>query len=115
MRQIKFIDFREKVNTKYELLKNNTQNMSAHRAVLNREPFVTRNPELGISTNGEDPDEMLHNAAFRQGLHCLPRQNLSSEKEIQYFLEIITCNPLIYTMDHPDLIVCSFMENSIGP
>ena len=28
-------------------------------------------------------------------------------------LEIITCDPSIYTMDHPDLIVCGFMEDSI--
>ena len=32
--------------------------------------------------NSEDPDEMLHYAAFHQGLHCLLRQNQSSEKEI---------------------------------
>ena len=32
----------------------------------------------------ENPDEMPHKAAFHQGLHCLPRQNLSSEKEMQY-------------------------------
>ena len=31
-----------------------------------------------------------------------------------YFLEIITCDPSICTMSHPDLIVCSFIENSIG-
>ena len=34
--------------------------------------------------NSEDPDEMPHNAAFHQGLHCLPRQNRSSE--VKYFL-----------------------------
>ena len=28
-------------------------------------------------------------------------------------MEIITCDPLIYTIDHPDF-TCSFMENSIG-
>ena len=32
--------------------------------------------------NSEDPDEMLHKAAFHQGLHCLQRQNGSSETEI---------------------------------
>ena len=26
-----------------------------------------------ILTNSVDPDEMQHNAAFRQGLHCLPK------------------------------------------
>ena len=34
-------------------------------------------------TNSEDTDEMLHNAAFHQGLHCLLKQKLSSEKQIQ--------------------------------
>ena len=65
--------------------------------------------------DSEDPDEMLHNVAFHKGLHCFLRQNLSSEKEIQYFWEIITCDPSIYAMDYPDLFICSFMENSIGP
>ena len=30
-------------------------------------------------------------------------------------LEIITCDPSIYTMDHADIIVCGFLENSIDP
>ena len=34
---------------------------------------------------------------------------------MQYFLETITCDPSIYKLDHPDLIVCSFIDNSIGP
>ena len=32
-----------------------------------------------------DPDEMPNNAAFHQGRQSLLSQNLSSEKEIQYF------------------------------
>ena len=64
--------------------------------------------------NSADPDEMPHHAAFYQGLHCLLRQNGSSEKEIQYYLEIITCDPSIYLVDHPDLIVSSLIEISIG-
>ena len=36
-------------------------------------------------TKSENPDEMTHKAAFHQDLHCLPRQNLSSEKEIYIF------------------------------
>ena len=55
---------------------------------------------MGISTNSKNQDEM----------HCLLGQNRSSEKEI-YYLEIITCGPSKYTMDHPDLIVSNFMEN----
>ena len=34
-------------------------------------------------SNSNKSDEMQHYAAFRQGLHCLPRQYLSLEKEIQ--------------------------------
>ena len=40
---------------------------------------------MGTMANGEDPDEMLHNAAFHQGLHYLLRQKVFSEKEKQYF------------------------------
>ena len=40
----------------------------------------------------EDLDEMLHNAS------CLLKT-----KKLFFFCEIITCNPQIYTMDHPEL------------
>ena len=55
-----------------------------------------------------------NNAAFHRGLNCLLTQNQSSEKEMQYFLEVIMCAPSIYRIDHSDFIVCGFMENSIG-
>ena len=61
---------------------------------------------MGVFTNSTDPAEMLHNAAFHQGLYCLLRYNQSSEKRIQYFLEIITCDPSSYTLDHPHFILC---------
>ena len=69
---------------------------------------------MGTLANSEDTDEMLHNAAFHQGLYCLQRQNLSSGKEISYFLEIKTCDPSKYTMDHPMLTVSNIMGNSFG-
>ena len=51
----------------------------------------------------------MQNATFHQGLHCLLRQNRSSEKEIQWgFFKI----PSVYTMDYPDLTVSNFMEKS---
>ena len=56
-------------------------------------------PYTGVLGNSEDPDEMPHNAAFHQGLHCLLRQNRSQRKNIILVLEIITSDPLIYTMD----------------
>ena len=32
----------------------------------------------------EDPDEMLHDASFHQGLHCLIRSKLISEKYVHF-------------------------------
>ena len=52
---------------------------------------------------------MLPNAAFHQGLHCLLRHR----KKYMYIFEIISCNPSIYIMDHPDFIVCILMGNYI--
>ena len=80
-------------------------------------PFYTGNPLTGTLACNEDPDEMPHYADFYQGLHCLLKQNqsLNSERNKILFLEIITCDPLIYKMDHPDLAVSNFTENSIGP
>ena len=56
-------------------------------------------------TKSEYPDEMPHYAAFHQGLSFLLRQKQSSEKEIQFYLEIITFDPSINTMDHSSFIV----------
>ena len=33
--------------------------------------FVFRKPLKEFFANSEDPDEMQHDAAFHQGLHCL--------------------------------------------
>ena len=60
---------------------------------------------MSTLANGEDPDEMPHDSAFHQGLHCLLRQNLSSEKETQFYLETITYALSMYTMDYPEFIV----------
>ena len=53
-----------------------------------------------ILANSDNPDTMPHDAAFHQGLHRLLIQKRSSKKEIQFCLEIITCDPSNYTMDH---------------
>ena len=66
------------------------------------EPFVYRKP---LNGNIVDPDEMPHSVAFHQGLHCLLIQNRSSEKRKHYFLEIIACDPSIYTKDNPKCII----------
>ena len=56
---------------------------------------------------------MLHNAAFHQGLHCMLGQSQSSEKEI-HLLKIITCEPSMCTMLHPDFIACSFVLKRVN-
>ena len=55
--------------------------------------------------NSEDPDEMQHNAAFHQGLHCLQRLKQSSGTEIHHNLENSICDPLKYIMGSSILIV----------
>ena len=34
-------------------------------------PLYSGNPEMITFANNEDPDEMQHNTAFHQGIHCL--------------------------------------------
>ena len=47
---------------------------------------------MSTLANSEDPDEMQHNAAFLQGLHCLLRLKQPSEREVHHNLESSTCN-----------------------
>ena len=64
----------------------------------------------GTLANSEDPDEMQHNAAFHQDLHCLLRSKQSLGTEIHYNSH----GPLKYTMgSSPILIVSICMANSI--
>ena len=51
---------------------------------------------------------MPQNVAFHQGLHYLLRQKL------QFCLEIKTCDPLNYTMDHSKLIASIQKEEFIS-
>ena len=70
--------------------------------------ILDRKPQNGYFRK----DEMPLNAAFHQDLHCLIRQNQSSEKEllctsnkVLQFLDIINSDAIIYRMDHYDIIV----------
>ena len=49
---------------------------------------------MGTFINREDPDEMPHNAAFHQGLHCMFRLKRSSDKKNKIFLENYKRTPL---------------------
>ena len=53
---------------------------------------------MGTLANSKDPDEMQHNAAFHQGLHCLLRLKQPSGTEIHNNKETSTCDPLKYKM-----------------
>ena len=67
-------------------------------------PLYTGDSLMSSLTNSEDPDEMLLNGAFYPGLHCLLRHTLQ-RKKYKFYLEIVTCESSIYTMDYPMLIV----------
>ena len=69
---------------------------------------------MGTFTNSEDHDEMLHNAAFHQGLHCLLRKKKSSHKKYNIFLIIITGHPYIFTMDYTRVIVSNHEQEPIS-
>ena len=56
-------------------------------------PFEYWKPLNGYLANSEDPDEMQHNAAFHQGLHCLLISKLPSGIEIYHNLKNSTCDP----------------------
>ena len=58
--------------------------------------------------NIEDPDEMPRNVAFHQD-----KIKTISRGLIQ-LLEMRTCDPLVYTMDRPRLIVLNQMEELIS-
>ena len=47
---------------------------------------------MGTLANSVDPDEMQHNAAFHQGLHCLQRLKHPSGTEIHHYLEVLFMN-----------------------
>ena len=53
---------------------------------------------MGTLTNSNDADEMQHNAAFHQGLHCFYDLNKAPGTEIHHNLETATCDPLKYKM-----------------
>ena len=61
--------------------------------------------------SSKDPNEMKHNAAFHQGLHCFLRLKQPSGTEIHHNLENSTCDPLKYTIGNPILIVSICMGN----
>ena len=48
---------------------------------------------MGPLANSNDPDEMQHDAAFHQDLHCLLKSKQPSGTDIHHVLETSTCDP----------------------
>ena len=68
---------------------------------------------MNTLAKSENSNEMPQNVAFHQDLHRLLRHEISSENGIYFCLEIITCDPLMYTMDLPKFIVSNQKEDCI--
>ena len=66
---------------------------------------------MGTLANTEDQDEMQHNAAFHQGLHCLLRLKQPSGPGIHHNFEKSACDPLKFTMGIPIPIATMCMDN----
>ena len=62
----------------------------------------------------ENFDEMPQNEAFHQGIHCLLLRTYKIFRERNINRGMITCDPLMFTMDLPKFIVSSQMEKSIN-
>ena len=78
-------------------MKESTNLGKFHESFHNKSSLQTGNHHLDTLANREYLDEMI----FRV------------RKKTLLFV-IVTGEPLIYTMDHPDFIVCWFRENYIG-
>ena len=63
---------------------------------------------MGTMTNSEYPDEMI-----ASGSALFAKKKLILGEKNKYFLEIINYM-YVNTMEHPDLIVFSFVEYPIG-
>ena len=79
---------------------------------------------MGSLVNNGKLDEIPYYASFHQDLHCLLRQNRSSEKEIHFYFflfwgggggggVISVCDPLLFIMSHLDLTVSYFMDKKL--
>ena len=78
------------------------------RNQYNQVPHLTQDTNWKVTNSQLDTtNESQEVSPFQAGDHkahinrrAQIRQNQSSEKEIQCYLKIITCNPSIYTMEH---------------
>ena len=76
--------------------------------------LYTGDSETSTLANIEEPDEMPHKVVFHQGLLCLQRQKTIFRERNTLYLEIITSDPSIHTMDHTKFILSNQKEESIS-
>ena len=82
------------------------------------DPLYNGNPLRGLLANREYSDKMQLKTVFHQGLHCLPRLNQNSQKEINLSWKLLpvslvhciywgvtACDPSIYAMNHHSSLV----------
>ena len=74
--------------------------------------MYTGNPLAGTLANNEDPDEMQHDAAFHQGLHCLLRLKQPLGTVMHLNLKNATHDPLKYKIESPIRVMSMCMGKS---
>ena len=63
---------------------------------------------MEILANSKDPDEMQHNAAFHQGLHCLPRLKQSLRTEINHLVDSTYAPLKVHNLQSHTYRICLF-------
>ena len=66
------------------------------------------------ATKQTNKSEDLDECGISSGSALFFKTKLNFRK-IHFFLNYVTLDPSIHLTGHTDFIVCSFMENSIGP
>ena len=102
------------MDTSYGRFNENTLKLRKDKMTFMASEFQGINPFhsgyllTGILANSEDPEEMSHNTAFHQGLHCMKRYKPIFMAKMQN-LEISTCDTLKYKMGNTILILSTCM------
>ena len=96
-RQSEIIHFHTNSKTKTIFLVSETLGDELFIFIYNAKVIINNlysgNPLMSTFANSEDQDEMQHNAAFHQGLHCLKVKKIFRQR-IQYFFKNYNLTPL---------------------
>ena len=70
----------------------------------------SEDPDCILYAYSEDPDEMSHFICVYT--FCIDKSEF--QRQIQFYLEIIMCDPSVYTLGHPKFIVSNQKEEPIS-